>query len=120
MSDLRHSLKLDIRCGPGSTEQQQQSAAALIALLTNTYPQFSDWKELVKGDGQADVQRCMKENADLMKAEKMPDMGGVILAPEGMFFFRPLYKLSKLSRQNKPDGQILTRPPFSDTLLRHA
>lgn len=86
MSDLRHSLKLDIRCGPGSTEQEQQSAAALIALLTNTYPQFSDWKELVKSSGQADVQKCMRENADLMKAEKMPDMGGVILAPEGMTF----------------------------------
>lgn len=86
VSDLRHSLKLDVRCGPVSTEQEQQSAVALIALLTNTYPQFSDWKELVKSNGQADVQKCMTEYADLMKAEKMPDMGGVILAPEGMSF----------------------------------
>ncbi|KAG0089345.1 hypothetical protein BGZ93_009917 [Podila epicladia] len=82
VSDLRHSLKLDIRCGPGSTEQEQQSAVALLALLTNTYPQFSDWKELVKSDGHADVQKSMEKNTDLMKAETMPDMGGVILAPE--------------------------------------
>lgn len=87
VSDLRHSLKLDIRCGPGSTEQEQQSAVALIALLTNTYPQFSDWKELVKSAGHADVQKCMEKNTDLTKAETMPDMGGVILAPEGMVFY---------------------------------
>lgn len=85
VSDLRHSLKLDVRCGASSTEQEQQSAVALIALLTTIYPQFSDWRELVKSEGQAVVQKCMKEHADFVKAEKMPEMGGVILAPQGMF-----------------------------------
>jgi len=84
VSDLRHALKLDVRCGAGSTEQEQQSAVALIALLTTIYPQFSDWRELVKSDSQALVQKCMKEHADFVKAEKMPEMGGVILAPQGM------------------------------------
>lgn len=83
VSDLRHALKLDVRCGAGSTVQEQQSSVALIALLTTTFPQFSDWKELVKSDGQGDVQRCMREHADFVKAEKMPEMGGVILAPQG-------------------------------------
>lgn len=83
MSDLRHFLKLDVRCGNGSTVQQQQAAVALIALLTGIYPQFSDWKELVKSDGQSDVQKSMKEHADFVKAEKMPELGGLILAPEG-------------------------------------
>ena len=83
VSDLRYALKLDIRCEPGSTEQQQKSAVALIALLTTIYPQFSDWRELVKSDGQSDVQKCMAEHAEFVKAEKMPEMGGVILAPQG-------------------------------------
>lgn len=83
MSDLRHFLKLDVRCGNGSTVQQQQAAVALIALLTGIYPQFSDWKELVKSDGQSDVQKSMKEHADFVMAEKMPELGGLILAPEG-------------------------------------
>ncbi|KAF9204494.1 P-type ATPase [Podila verticillata] len=104
VSDLRHSLKLDVRCGPVSTEQEQQSAVALIALLTNTYPQFSDWKELVKSDGQADVQKCMMEYADLMKAEKMPDMGGVILAPEALCFDRRIKRCLKMYRTSLETG----------------
>jgi Ca2+-transporting ATPase len=84
VSDLRHALKLDVRCRSGSTEQEQQAAVALIALLTAIYPQFSDWKELVKSDGQRNVQKCMREHADFVKAEKMPEMPGVILAPQGM------------------------------------
>ncbi|KAF8930810.1 P-type ATPase [Dissophora ornata] len=82
VSDLRHALKLDVRCGSGSTEQEQQSAVALIALLTAIYPQFSDWRELVKSDGQSNVQKCMREHADFVKADKMPEMPGVILAPQ--------------------------------------
>ncbi|KAG0091744.1 P-type ATPase [Podila epicladia] len=104
VSDLRHSLKLDIRCGPGSTEQEQQSAVALLALLTNTYPQFSDWKELVKSDGHADVQKSMEKNTDLMKAETMPDMGGVILAPEALCFDRRIKRCLKMYRTSLETG----------------
>jgi len=85
VSDLRHALKLDVRCSSTSTVQQQQAAVALIALLTTIYPQFSDWRELVKHDAQAEVQRCMKQHADYVKAEKMPELGGLILAPQGTF-----------------------------------
>lgn len=83
VSDLRHALKLDVRCGSGSTEQEQQAAVALIALLTTNYPQFADWKELVKHEGHGNVQKCMQEHADYVKAERMPEVGGVILAPQG-------------------------------------
>ena len=88
VSDLRHALKLDVRCGSGSTEQEQQAAVALIALLTTNYPQFADWKELVKPEGHGDVQKCMREHADYVKAETMPEIGGVILAPQGKQLFR--------------------------------
>ena len=84
VSDLRHALKLDDRCGSGSTVQEQQAAVALIALLTTNYPQFADWKELVKPEGHANVQRYMREHADFVKAERMPEVGGVILAPQGI------------------------------------
>ncbi|KAG0072042.1 P-type ATPase, partial [Podila epicladia] len=104
VSDLRHFLKLDVRCGSGSTVQQQQAAVALIALLTGIYPQFSDWKELVKSDGQSDVQKSMKEHADFVKAEKMPELGGLILAPEALCFDRRIKRCLKMYRTNLETG----------------
>ncbi|KAG0055261.1 P-type ATPase [Gryganskiella cystojenkinii] len=104
VSDLRHALKLDVRCGAGSTIQEQQSAVALIALLTTIYPQFSDWKELVKPDGQGDVHRCMREHADFVKAEKMPEMGGVILAPQALCFDRRIKRCLKMFRTSLESG----------------
>ncbi|KAF9214155.1 P-type ATPase [Podila verticillata] len=104
VSDLRHFLKLDVRCGNGSTVQQQQAAVALIALLTGIYPQFSDWKELVKSDGQSDVQKSMKEHADFVKAEKMPELGGLILAPEALCFDRRIKRCLKMYRTNLETG----------------
>ncbi|KAG0334046.1 P-type ATPase [Podila humilis] len=104
VSDLRHSLKLDVRCGSGSSSQQQQAAVALVALLTTIYPQFSDWKELVKSDGQSDVQKSMKEHADFIKAEKMPEVGGLILAPEALCFDRRIKRCLKMYRTNLETG----------------
>ncbi|KAG0256691.1 P-type ATPase [Mortierella polycephala] len=104
ISDLRHALKLNIRCGPGSTLQEQQSAVALIALLTTIYPQFADWRELVKGDGQTDVQKCMKEHADYVKAKKMPEMGGVLLAPQALCFDRRIRRCLKMYRTSLENG----------------
>ncbi|KAG0202257.1 P-type ATPase [Mortierella sp. GBA30] len=104
VSDLRHALKLDVRCGSGSTLQEQQSAVALIALLTSYYPQFSDWKELVKSEGQTAVQKCMREHADYVKAEKMPEMGGVILAPQALCFDRRIKRCLKMFRTSLETG----------------
>ncbi|KAF9188028.1 P-type ATPase [Haplosporangium sp. Z 767] len=104
VSDLRHSLKLDVRCGPGSTVQEQQAAVALIALLTTYYPQFSDWKELVKSEGQRNVQKYMREHADFVKAEKMPEMGGLILAPEALCFDRRIKRCLKMYRTSLETG----------------
>ncbi|KAG0243350.1 hypothetical protein B0O80DRAFT_493123 [Mortierella sp. GBAus27b] len=104
VSDLRHALKLDIRCRSGSTEQEQQAAVALIALLTTIYPQFSDWKELVKSDGQRNVQKCMREHADFVKAEKMPEMPGVILAPQALCFDRRIKRCLKMYRTSLETG----------------
>ncbi|KAF9914821.1 P-type ATPase [Lobosporangium transversale] len=104
VSDLRHALKLDVRCGSGSTVQQQQAAVALIALLTAIYPQFSDWKELVKSEGQRNVERCMREHADFVKAEKMPEMPGVILAPQALCFDRRIKRCLKMFRTSLETG----------------
>ncbi|KAF9207911.1 P-type ATPase [Haplosporangium sp. Z 27] len=104
VSDLRYSLKLDVRCGPGSTEQEQKSAVALIALLTAIYPQFSDWRELVKSDGQADVQKYMTEHEEYVKAKRMPEMGGVILAPQALCFDRRIKRCLKMFRTSLESG----------------
>ncbi|KAG0077855.1 P-type ATPase [Linnemannia elongata] len=104
VSDLRHALKLDVRCGSGSTEQEQQAAVALINLLTTNYPQFADWKELVKPEGHGDVQRCMREHADFVKAETMPEIGGVILAPQALCFDRRIKRVLKMYRTSLQAG----------------
>ncbi|KAG0276674.1 P-type ATPase [Linnemannia exigua] len=104
VSDLRFALKLDVRCGSGSTEQQQQAAVALIALLTTIYPQFSDWRELVKGQAQPEVQKCMKQHADFVKAEKMPELGGLILAPQALCFDRRIKRCLKMFRTSLETG----------------
>ncbi|KAG0376659.1 P-type ATPase [Mortierella sp. AD032] len=104
VSDLRFALKLDVRCGSGSTVQQQQAAVALIALLTTIYPQFSDWRELVKGQAQPEVQKCMKQHADFVKAEKMPELGGLILAPQALCFDRRIKRCLKMFRTSLETG----------------
>ncbi|KAF9584061.1 P-type ATPase [Lunasporangiospora selenospora] len=104
VSDLRHALKIDVRCGPGSTVQQQQSAVALIALLASIYPQFSDWKELVKKGGHSDVQKFMKEHANFVQAAKMPEIGGMILAPQALCFDRRIKRCLKMYRTNLETG----------------
>ncbi|KAG0365405.1 hypothetical protein BC939DRAFT_446562 [Gamsiella multidivaricata] len=104
VSDLRYALKLDVRCDSGATEQQQKAAVALIALLTTIYPQFSDWRELVKSDGQSDVQKCMKDHAEYVKAEKMPEMGGVVLAPQALCFDRRIKRCLKMFRTSLETG----------------
>ncbi|KAG0301623.1 P-type ATPase [Dissophora globulifera] len=104
VSDLRYALKLDVRCGSGSTEQEQKSAVALIALLTTIYPQFSDWRELVKSEGQPNVQKCMSANAEFVKAEKMPEMGGLILAPQALCFDRKIKRCLKMYRTSLETG----------------
>ncbi|KAG0291052.1 P-type ATPase [Linnemannia gamsii] len=104
VSDLRFALKLDVRCGSSSTEQQQQAAVALIALLTTIYPQFSDWRELVKGQAHSEVQKCMKQHADFVKAEKMPEMGGLILAPQALCFDRRIKRCLKMFRTSLETG----------------
>ncbi|KAF9978921.1 P-type ATPase [Actinomortierella ambigua] len=104
VSDLRHALKLDLRCGPAATEQEKKAAVALIALLTSIYPQFSEWRELVKSEGQAAVQKAMKEYADTVEAEKMPNMGGMILAPQALCFDRRIKRCLKMFRTNLETG----------------
>ncbi|KAK3822083.1 MAG: hypothetical protein JOS17DRAFT_333612 [Linnemannia elongata] len=104
VSDLRFALKLDVRCGSSSTEQQQQAAVALIALLTTIYPQFSDWRELAKAQAHPEVQKCMKQHADFVKAEKMPELGGLILAPQALCFDRRIKRCLKMFRTSLETG----------------
>jgi Ca2+-transporting ATPase len=54
---LRHALKIHRRCQPRSKKEDKEFSAEILGLLTRTFPQFSDWKELVKDREHDDVEK---------------------------------------------------------------
>ncbi|CAG8797195.1 7978_t:CDS:2, partial [Racocetra persica] len=80
VSDLYHALKLHRRC-KDVDPTVKQSAVAIIYMLTNWFPQFSDWRELVKEEEQGDVEKLIKEFTDVIKKPRMPSLHGVALPP---------------------------------------
>ena len=81
ISDLYNALKLHRRCRKDADPEVKQAAVAIIYMLTEWFPQFSDWRELVKDDEQNDVEKVMKELTDTFKKPKMPPLQGVALPP---------------------------------------
>ena len=81
ISDLYNALKLHRRCRKDADPEVKQAAVAIIHMLTEWFPQFSDWRELVKDDEQNDVEKVMKELTDTFKKPKMPPLQGVALPP---------------------------------------
>ncbi|CAG8432950.1 9868_t:CDS:10 [Diversispora eburnea] len=81
VSDLHHALKLHRRCRKDANPEVKQAAVAVIYMLTNWFPQFSDWRELVKDDDQSDVEKVIKEFTDKIKKPSMPPLHGVALPP---------------------------------------
>lgn len=81
LSDLYNALKLHRRCRKDVDQEVKQAAVAIIHMLTEWFPQFSDWRELVKDDEQSDVEKVIKEFTDTIKKPKMPPLHGVTLPP---------------------------------------
>ena len=48
ISDLRDVLKLHRRLRSHATEDQKQAGIAVLHYITRNFPQFNDWRELVK------------------------------------------------------------------------
>ncbi|RGB43783.1 hypothetical protein C1646_616641 [Rhizophagus diaphanus] len=104
LSDLYNALKLHRRCRKDADPEVKQAAVAIIYMLTEWFPQFSDWRELVKVDEQSDVEKVMKEFTDTIKKPKMPPLQGVALPPPSLYFDRDVTRVLKMFRTSLTDG----------------
>src|SRR5436305_13691402 len=81
VSDLYNALKLHRRCRKDADPEVKQAAVAIIYMITEWFPQFSDWHELVIDDEQNDVGKVINELTDTFKKPQMPPLQGVALPP---------------------------------------
>ncbi|CAI2175595.1 19955_t:CDS:10 [Funneliformis geosporum] len=116
ISDLYNSLKLHRRCRKDADPEVKQAAAAIIYMLTEWFPQFSDWHELVKEEEQSDVEKVLKELTGTIKKPKMPPLQGVALPPPSLYFDRDVTRLLKMFRTSLTDGLSST---LIEQLLNH-
>src|SRR6185312_11644473 len=61
VSDLCNALRLHRRCRNDAPPEVKQAAIAIIHMLTEWFPQFSDWHEFVKEDDHSDVEKVRSE-----------------------------------------------------------
>ncbi|CAG8682422.1 13829_t:CDS:10 [Funneliformis mosseae] len=116
ISDLYNALKLHRRCRKDADPEVKQAAVAIIYMLTEWFPQFSDWHELVKEEEQSDVDKVIKELTDTIKKPKMPPLQGVALPPPSLYFDRDVTRLLKMFRTSLTDGLSST---LIEGLLNH-
>lgn len=84
VTDLSYALKIHRRCQPRSTIQQKTSAASVLALLTKNFPQFSEWKDLVKEKEHDDAAKLFKEFPKIFDKPAMPPLkDGLLFPPQG-------------------------------------
>ncbi|KAH9274036.1 hypothetical protein BASA83_003677 [Batrachochytrium salamandrivorans] len=107
-SDLRHCMKLHRRCQPRSTQQQKETAMAVLGLLTTRIPQFSDWKDLVKKDEHDDVERLMKQFPEKFQAPAIPYRKN-IFPPPSLYFDKNSERLAEMFGSNTETGLPLDR-----------
>jgi len=88
--DLQHSLKIHRRlCNSSATDIQKETSVSVIGLLTSSFPQFSDWKELVKESEHDVVENILKQKQynDLFYQKALPTGdGGPVYPPPGKYF----------------------------------
>ncbi|KAL2916648.1 hypothetical protein HK105_203760 [Polyrhizophydium stewartii] len=102
-SDLRHHMKLHRRCQPRSSPEQQQTAAVVLGLLTTRFPQFSDWRELVKEDEHDDVERLMKAYPDKFVTPELPSRQ-FMFPPPALYFDKNAERLAEMFGSNTETG----------------
>ncbi|CAG8461817.1 11158_t:CDS:10 [Acaulospora colombiana] len=101
VSDLYHALKLHRRCRKDADQEVKRAAARIIRMLTEWFPHFSDWRELVKDDEQGDVEKVIKE-FEKSESPSMPPR--VALPPPSLYFDRDVTRLLKMFRTSLSDG----------------
>ncbi|KAJ3067418.1 hypothetical protein HK102_007417, partial [Quaeritorhiza haematococci] len=110
-TDLRHALKIHRRCQPSSKEEQKENAAGILALLTTRFPQFQDWRELVKEREHDDVERLMKNYEGTFKEPNMPPTEGNIYPPPALYFDKSIEALALMFSTSLKNGLPSTKIP---------
>ncbi|CAG8529938.1 7733_t:CDS:10 [Ambispora gerdemannii] len=104
VSDLANAMKLHRRCRNDASPEVKQAVVAVIYMLTEWFPQFSDWRELVKREEQNDVEKVIKDLSASFKKAKMPSRKGVPLPPPSLYFDRDVTRCVKMFRTSLTDG----------------
>lgn len=108
--EIRLNLKIHYRCLPSCTAEQKQAALAILHMLTRSFPQFSDWKDLVIKDEHSTVESLLTspEAQDLEKSYsyKMPQPGGQKYAPPALYFDRTVEKLMAMFPDTHPENGL--------------
>ncbi|KAJ3300166.1 P-type ATPase [Borealophlyctis nickersoniae] len=110
-SDLRHCLKIHRRCQRWSTPEEHENAAGVMALLIRYFPQFSDWKELVKEDEINDVEKLMEDYKDKFQQPAMPQ-AKELHPPPALYFDKNVEALAKMFGTDIKNG--LTNSQVAD------
>ncbi len=83
-TDLRHALKIHRRFQSRSSEEDKLYAASVLKLLTS-FPQFSDWKDLVKEREWGNVEDNLKKYDEKISASSTRPVVETKLDPEYLF-----------------------------------
>ncbi|KAJ3391668.1 P-type ATPase [Lobulomyces angularis] len=117
-TDLCHALKIHRRCQSNSKPQDKEFAASVLLMLTENFPQFSDWRELVKEKDQDDVEKVLKQyNSSASLKHKIPAAEPAYLfPPQSLYFDKNIEKLEAMYSTSFQNG--LTSKRYGE-LLEH-
>ncbi|CAG8547234.1 10270_t:CDS:10 [Paraglomus occultum] len=104
VSDLCDALRLHRRCRNDAPPEVKQAAIAIIHMLTEWFPQFSDWHEFVKEDDHSDVEKVLKGSTSTIKKPLMPVFQGALYPPPSLYFDRNVTRLLKMFRTSLTEG----------------
>ena len=93
-TDLKHRLKLHTRLNDDAEDDQKHAALAILGILVNRFPQYTDWRELVVHEEHDEVEDIIEENKEMWETPRMPEPKPV-LCPPGIFFY--LFKMICIS-----------------------
>ena len=79
-TDLRHALKIHRRLSSAVSEKQKEIAISLLLSLTK-FPQFSDWKDLVKEIQHESVQKLINHYTTKYPVEPTPEISKFLFPP---------------------------------------
>jgi len=83
VSELKYSLKFHRRCRLNDKSQQTATSLAILAMLITHFPQFSDWKDLVRESHHKEMDQLLKDFSP--NDVKMPPPSYQILPPQALY-----------------------------------